>query len=258
MNATKGCFTADPQCTFSVFKGSKGELRFLSGGKISRWRSNVVSNQADAWKQTHGRGRVEWTLQVQIVLRNFLFFDTFHYKQTIVFIVLGEEKKKRWMMIIHRRKAAQELCCACVQLFSGSLGVMSLFVGVFWWCGTLQDVFLHFLKLGCIKLLETCIWTRGGERRKSEATCVSTLGHMLVRGHPQDPCELFHRIVSHSAPFESANKYKSRHVYLISPLAENGTVAANSQRQAANFSIIDFERCVVCLRQPPPPRPRHR
>lgn len=48
-------------------------------------------------------------------------------------------------------------CAVCVQLFSGSLSVMSLLVGVFWRRGTLQDVFLYFMKLGRIKLLETCI-----------------------------------------------------------------------------------------------------
>lgn len=58
MKSTKGWFTAEPQCKFSVFQGAKGELRFLSGGRISRLRSNVISNQTDLWKQTHGRSRV--------------------------------------------------------------------------------------------------------------------------------------------------------------------------------------------------------
>lgn len=77
MNSTKGWFTAAPQCKFSVFKGAKGELRVLSAGKISRLRSSVISNQTALWKQTHGRSRVEWTFEVQTVLRNFLFSDTF-------------------------------------------------------------------------------------------------------------------------------------------------------------------------------------
>lgn len=122
----RAAFTAEPQCKFSVFKGAKGELRFLSGGKISTLRSRVISNQTDLWKQTQARSRVEWTLQVQFVLRNFLFSDTFITNERLFSSFGAKKKKKKSMMINHRQNAAQELC--------SGVCVFSCFLAASVWC----------------------------------------------------------------------------------------------------------------------------
>lgn len=74
----------------------------------------------------------------------------------------------------------------CVQLSSGGLSVMSLLVEVSWRRATLRDVFpalfMIFGRVGHFGDVRRNTSTNGRERRKSEATCVNTLGHMFVRG----------------------------------------------------------------------------
>lgn len=115
----------------------------------------------------------------------------------------------------------------------------------------LQDVFSAHYKNWAASNFWRCASECEEEEEEKARPHVLTLWVTCLEGAPSGSGRVICRILSHSAPFESVNKHKSRHVYLIAPLAENGTVAANSRRQAANFSIIDFERTVGY----PPPHP---
>lgn len=183
MNSTKGWFITKTQCKFSVFQGAKSE-RFsesLPGGRISWLRSKVISNQTALWKQTQ-RQQGWVNLRRTSCPEELPVFWRFHYKRTIVFAIRGE---KKGMMINHRQNAVEELCCVYSVAFWRPQRVVSVSGGlVATWdaSGCFSCASSYSAASNIFSDVRPNASTNRRERRKSEATCVNTLGHMFVRG----------------------------------------------------------------------------